>query len=216
MVVLVRLAWVAGATGVLRLLDGRRARALALPRRYAVVVGATGMRGAVSLAAALALPLGAGGGRPFPDRDLLVYLAFAVIVGTLLPQGLGLPLLLRRLGLEGDPRVEREEDEARLEVARAAGRRLEELRGESWVRDSTAERLAGAYRFRERRFGARLEDGVGDGAEERSADYQRLRRELLDAERAALVRLRDEGRIDGDVMRRVERDLDLEDNRLEP
>lgn len=215
-VVLVRLAWVAGSTVILRLLDGRRARTLALPRRYAVVVGATGMRGAVSLAAALALPLDAGGGRPFPDRDLLVFLAFAVIVGTLVPQGLGLPLLLRRLGLEGDPLVEREEDEARLEVARAAGERLEELRGESWVPDSTAERLEDAYRFRERRFGARLEDGAGDGAEERSADYQRLRRELLDAERAALARLRDDGRIDGDVMRRVERDLDLEDNRLEP
>ncbi len=214
-VVFVRVAWVAAVTTVLRLLDGRRARALALPRRYAVVVGATGMRGAVSLAAALAVPLNAGG-RPFPNRDLLVFIAFGVIVGTLVPQGLGLPLLLRRLSLEGDPMVEREEDEARLEVARAAAERLEELRGETWVRDSTAERLAAAYRFRERRFGARLEDGAGDGAEERSADYQRLRRELLGAERGALARMRDDGRIDGDVMRRVERDLDLEDNRLEP
>lgn len=215
-VVAVRVAWVSGATTLLRFGERAGWRAVALPRGYAAVIGATGMRGALSLAAALALPLRTSGGGAFPHRDLLVFLAFAVIVATLVPQGLGLALLLRRLGLEGDESVEREEDEARLEAARAALRRLDELRSEPWVRDETADRLAGIYRFREQRFRERIdEDGDGE-AEERSADFQRLRRELLDAERGTIAQLRDDGRIDGDVLGRVERDLDLEDNRLEP
>ncbi len=215
-VVVVRVLWVLGASALLRRVDRERRGTRALPRRYSLVVALTGMRGAVSLAAALSLPLTGVHGGAFPERDLLVFLAFAVIVATLVPQGLGLPLLLRRLGLEGDADVEREENEARLEVARAAGERLGELRGEPWVRDNTAERLAGVYAFRERRFAARLQEGDSDGVEERSADYQRLRRELLGAERDTLVRLRDDGHIDGDVMRRIERDIDLEDNRLDP
>lgn len=212
----VRGVWVAGSNATLRLVDRHGRGTRALPRRYAAVVAVAGMRGAVSLAAALALPLELPGGRPFPDRDLLVFLAFAVILGTLVPQGLGLPVLLRRLGLEGDEEVEREEAQARVAVARAATDRLDELRDEPWVRDETAERLEGTYRFRERRFAARLGQEETEDVEGRSADYKRLRRELLGAERETLARLRDEGEIDGDVMRRVERDLDLEDNRLEP
>lgn len=214
-VVLVRLAWVASSTALLHLVDRHGRRTRALPWRYSVVVGVAGMRGGVSLAAALALPLTVAGSRPFPARDFLVFLAFAVIVGTLVPQGLGLPVLLRRLRLGGDEEVEREEAEARVAVARAAAERLDELRDESWVRDETADRLEGTYRFRERRFAARLGEHEAEDVEARSADYQRLRRELLGAEREALARLRDEGEIDGDVMRRVEHDLDLEDNRLE-
>ena len=218
-VVVVRVAWVAGATAILRLLEQGPRRKLALPIPYAIVVAATGMRGAVSLAAALALPFEGQGGMPFPERNLLIFLAFGVIVATLVPQGLGLEPLIRRLGLEGDKTVDREEAGARLEVARAASGRLEELRGEPWVRDDTADRLADRYSFREVRFSARLEggngNGDGDGPEERSVDYQRLRRELLRAERAALARLRDDQRIDSDVLRRVERDLDLDDERLD-
>lgn len=212
----VRFAWVAGANAALRVVDRHGQGTRALPRRYAAVVAVAGMRGALSLAAALALPLELPGGRPFPQRDLLVFLAFAVILGTLVPQGLGLPVLLRRLGLEGDEEVEREEAQARVAVSRAAADRLDELRDEPWVRKETAGRLEGLYRFRERRFAARLGQEETEDVEGRSTDYKRLRRELLGAERATLARLRDEGEIDGDVMRRVERDLDLEDNRLEP
>jgi CPA1 family monovalent cation:H+ antiporter len=83
------------------------------------------------------------------------------------------------------------------------------------VREDTAERMRGAYSFRRSRFMARF-DGDDDGAiEQRSADFQRLRRELLEAERAAIVELRRDGRISDDVMRRIERDLDLEDSRLD-
>jgi len=213
-VIVVRVLWVGGATVLLRLAKRGPGGANPLPSPYAVVVAFTGMRGAVSLAAALAIPLQTQSGAPFPERDLLIFLAFAVIAATLIPQGLGLPRLLHRLGLDHDEAVEREEADARLEAARAGNRRLEELRDEPWVRQETADRLAHLYTFRENRFSARLDGHDGDGVEERSSDFQRLRRELIAAERDTLVRLRDENRIDSDVLRTVERDLDLEDNRL--
>ncbi|HZB36176.1 MAG TPA: Na+/H+ antiporter [Gaiellaceae bacterium] len=179
------------------------------------VVGWMGMRGAVSLAAALALPLQTDAGAPFPGRELIIFLAFAVILGTLVVQGLTLPAVIRRFHLEEDELEAKEDTKARIYAAEAAIQRLEELLDEDWVRPETAERLRGLYNFRRSRFQARF-DGEDDGAIERqSTDYQRLRRELLEAERAAIVALRREGRISDDVMRRVERDLDLEDSRLE-
>jgi CPA1 family monovalent cation:H+ antiporter len=179
------------------------------------VVGWTGMRGAVSLAAALALPATTDAGDPFPGRDLVIFLAFSVILATLVLQGLTLPPLIRLLGLEDDGKAEREEAKARILAAEAALARLEELVVEDWVRDDTAERMRGLYGFRRDRFVARLDDGDDGRIEERSAAYQRLRRELLEAERVAVVELRREGRIGDDVMRRVQRDLDLEDSRLD-
>jgi CPA1 family monovalent cation:H+ antiporter len=174
-----------------------------------------GMRGAVSLAAALALPLQTDAGSAFPDRELIIFLAFVVILGTLVVQGLTLPAVIRRFHLEEDRLEAKEDTKARIYAAEAALQRLEELLDEDWVRPDTAERMQGLYNFRRSRFQARF-DGEDDGSIERqSADYQRLRRELLEAERAAVVALRREGRISDDVMRRVERDLDLEDSRLE-
>jgi CPA1 family monovalent cation:H+ antiporter len=183
--------------------------------RESTVLAWSGMRGAVSLAAALALPLTTDADAAFPDRNLLVFLTFATILGTLVVQGLTLPGLLRLLGLEDDGLAEKEEAKARIHAAEAALARLDELVDEEWVRDDTAERLRGLYNFRRDRFRSRFH-ADGDGAiESRSADYQRLRRELLDAERQAVVALRRSGRIDDDVMRRVFRDLDLEDARLD-
>jgi CPA1 family monovalent cation:H+ antiporter len=179
------------------------------------VVGWMGMRGAVSLAAALALPLQTEAGAPFPGRELIIFLAFAVILGTLVIQGLTLPAVIRRFHLEEDHLEAKEDTKARIYAAEAALARLEELLDEDWVRPETAERLRGLYDFRRSRFQARVA-GDDDGAiEQQSTDYQRLRRELLEAERAAVVGLRRQGRISDDVMRRVERDLDLEDARLE-
>ena len=83
------------------------------------------------------------------------------------------------------------------------------------MRPDTAERMRGLYGFRRNRFSARLNDTDDDGIEERSVAYQQLRRELLDAERAAVVALRNQGKISDEVMQRVERDLDLEDSRLD-
>jgi monovalent cation/hydrogen antiporter len=183
--------------------------------KYPFVISWMGMRGAVSLAAALALPLETDAGAPFPGRDLIIFLAFAVILGTLVVQGLTLPKVINLLDLEEDRTEEKEDTKARIHAAEAALARLEELVEEDWVRPETAERLRGLYGFRRTRFLARF-DSEDDGEIERqSADFQRLRRELLEAERAAVVGLRRDGRISDDVMHRVERDLDLEDSRLD-
>jgi monovalent cation/hydrogen antiporter len=183
--------------------------------RGAIFISWAGMRGAVSLAAALALPLRTDAGDPFPGRDLILFLTFAVILVTLVGQGLTFPAVIRMLGIEDDARDEREDAKARIHAAEAAIARLEELLDEEWVREDTAERVRGAYTFRTNRFRARLDDGDDGSIEARSQDYQRLRRELLDAERQALVELRRTGVISNDVWLRVGRDLDLEDARLD-
>jgi CPA1 family monovalent cation:H+ antiporter len=183
--------------------------------RGATFVSWAGMRGAVSLAAALALPLSTDDGDAFPSRALVIYLTFAVILATLVGQGLSLPLVIRLLGLQDDGAAEREEAKARIHAAEAALARLEELVGQGWVREDTAERVRGGYRFRLDRFAERLEDGADGSVEERSQAFQRLRRELLAAERQAVVSLRRAGVIGDDVLARVQRDLDLEDQRLD-
>jgi CPA1 family monovalent cation:H+ antiporter len=174
-----------------------------------------GMRGGVTLAAALAIPLETDGGAAFPDRSLIVFLAFSIVLSTLVVQGLSLPAIVRLLRLERDDLDEREDAKARIHAVDAGLARLEELVEEEWVREDTAERMRGLYNFRRNRFGARLDGSDDGGIEARSQDYQRLRRELLDAERSAVVALRNEGKISEDVMQRVTRDLDLEDSRLD-
>jgi CPA1 family monovalent cation:H+ antiporter len=185
-----------------------------VPWQYPVLIGWTGMRGAVSLAAALAIPLQTDAGTAFPARELIIFLAFMVILATLVLQGLSLPLVIRALRIEDDPGEEREESKARLHAAKAALSRLDELVDEDWVRDDTAERVRGGYRFRIDRFGERLQGGDGS-IEERSQDYQRLRRQLLRAEQDAVVDLRRRGAISDEVMHRVLRDIALEDVRLD-
>lgn len=211
-VIAIRLLWVFPFTYVLRRFPGGRTP---LGWRGATAVGWGGLRGAVSLAAALAIPLSTAGGAPFPERDLIVFLVFCVILATLVGQGLSLPLLIRALRLEDDGLADREEAKARIKAAEAALRRLDELEEEDWARDDTVERMRGLYGFRRDRFRARFDDDDDGDIEERSADYQRLRRELLEAERRAVVGLRNDGYINDDVMHRVERDLDLEDSRLD-
>ena len=183
--------------------------------RAKTILAWSGMRGAVSLAAALALPLTTDAGSSFPDRNLIIFLTFSVIVATLVFEGLTLPLLIRVLNPEDDGLAEKEEAKARIHAAEAAIARLDELLDEEWVREDTAERMRGLYGFRQERFRSRFDPDGDSSADERSRDYQRLRRELLDAERQAVQELRRQGRIDDDVMRVVVRDLDLEDARLE-
>jgi monovalent cation/hydrogen antiporter len=209
-VIAVRLAWLFTVPYLVRALDRRPSQvARRVGARVRLVSGWSGMRGAVSLAAALALPPG------FPERDLIVFLTFAVIFATLVVQGLTLPALIRRLGVRGDGEDEREELRGRLEATKAALARLDELAAEDWTRDDTIERLRAAYDFRRRRLKARVGKIEDDGYEDRSLAYQRLVRELLEAQRRTIVRLRNQGTISSDVMHRIERDLDLEDSRLE-
>jgi Na+/H+ antiporter len=215
-VMAVRAGWVVLASVVPRAIGNRLRGHLRLPEwRSRVVVAWTGMRGAVTLAAALALPLKTDGGDDFPSRDLIVFLAFAVVVVTLVAEGLTLPWLIRRLGAVDDE-DDTPELEARLRIAEAAIDRIDELTGEDWVREDSAERLRGLYVHRRKRFGARLagEDNA-DAIEEQTDAYRRLRIEVLDAERETLVAMRSSGEVTEEVMRTVEHDLDLEQRRLE-
>jgi Na+/H+ antiporter len=182
---------------------------------WAALLSWSGMRGAVSLAAALAIPLETDAGAPFPDRALIIFLAFCVIVFTLVVQGLSLPFVIRLLGIEDDDLEAREEAKARLRAAEAALARLEELAGEDWTREDTIERTRGLYRFRSARFSDRLDGREESAVEDQSQQYQRLRRELLGAERDAVLELRRGGVISDDVMNRVLRDIALEDVRLD-
>ena len=215
-VVVIRIVWVFPATYVPRWLFRRiEAHDPSPPWRYPAFIAWNGMRGAVTIAAALLVPLETDAGAPLPGRDLIVFFAFAVVLATLVVQGLSLPLVIRALRLEDDGGADAEEAQARIRAAEAALDRLDELAGETWVLDDTAERLRGQYRFRIDRFSARS-DPDGDGKiEKRSLKYQRLRRELLEAERHAVVEMRNTGEISDEVMRRVERDLDLEISRLD-
>jgi CPA1 family monovalent cation:H+ antiporter len=212
-----RALWVYPAAKLPRLLVRRIRERDPMPRPAALaLIVWSGMRGAVSLAAALAVPLTIDTGEPFPGRSLILFLTFAVILGSLVVQGLTLPAVIRLLDVEDDGEDDlREEAQARIHAASAGVLRLDELIEEDWVRPDTAERIRAGYAFRRDRFSERL-DGGGDGSvEARSQDFQRLRRELLNAERAAVEQLRRSGEISDEVARRVRRDLDLEDARLE-
>jgi CPA1 family monovalent cation:H+ antiporter len=210
-VILTRLAWGHTLVWVIRALDRRPAqRERRADWRIRTLVGWAGMRGSVSLAAALALP------QSFPQRDIVLFLTFAVIFSTLVLQGLTLPALIRRLGVHDDGADEAEELLGRRAATDAALAQLGELREAEWTRDDTADRMRQQYEYRRSRLAARAgETDDGDGFEHRSRKYQKMVRSVLDAQRAELVRLRNAGTISNEVMHRLERELDLEDERLE-
>jgi CPA1 family monovalent cation:H+ antiporter len=212
-VILARIAWMFTMPYVVRALDRRPTqRERRGDWRQRMVIASSGMRGAVSLAAALALP------GNFPHRNIVLFLTFAVIFTTLVLQGLTLPALIRRLGIRDDGTDEREELLARRAATDAALATIDELADEDWTRDETAERMRALYDYRRSRLAARAgetDDADGDGYERRSRRYQKMVRRVLDAQREELVRLRDRGEISNDVMHRLERELDLEDERLE-
>jgi CPA1 family monovalent cation:H+ antiporter len=214
-IIAVRFLWVFPATYLPRLWRRVRERGPGPTWQLPFLVAWSGMRGAVSLAAALALPLTIDGGGRFPARELIIFLAYSAIFATLVVQGLTLPALIRVLGVEDDGSHEQREVKARIKAARAALARLDELSGEDWVREETAARMRALYDFRVRRFAARFDDGDDGAIEAGSQAYQRLRHEVLEAERQEIIRLRNQGRINDQIMRRIEHDLDLEDTRLE-
>jgi CPA1 family monovalent cation:H+ antiporter len=203
---------------VIRALDRRPSqRERRIGARPRIVSAWAGMRGAVSLAAALALPLETDAGVPIPERDLILFITFALILVTVVGQGLTLPYLLRALGVREDgAEEEAEEMRARYAASRAALERLDELAIEDWTLDDTIDRVRGLYEFRQRRVKVRagkIEDE--DGIQDRSLAYQRLMHELYVVQRRAIVQLRNSGEISNDVMHRIEREFDLEESRLE-
>jgi len=212
-VTLTRIAWLNTTVFVIRALDRRpQQRERRADWRVRMIVGWSGMRGSVSLAAALALD------PDFPQRDVVLLMTFSVIFTTLVVQGLTLPMLIRRLGVRSDDVEEREELLGRRAAVDAALARLGDLANEDWTRDETAERMRMIYDYRRRRLASRAgepDDGDGQDYEHRARKYQKMVRSVLDAQREELVRLRDTGAISNDVMHRLERELDLEDERLE-
>src|SRR5919206_498992 len=190
-------------------------RARRVGARWRLVMAWSGMRGAVSLAVALALPLTTHAGGGFPERDLIVFLTFAVIFFTLVVQGLSLPALIRRLGVSDGGADADEEIRARLIATKAAIEQIDALAGEEWTRDETVERMRAVYEYRKRRFAARAGKIEDDGYEDRSLAYQQMVQVVLGAQREALLRMRSEGELSNEGMNRILRELDLEESRLE-
>src|SRR4029079_4049061 len=152
-VMVARIVWVFPATYVPRWLSKKlRERDPSPPWQFPAAISWMGLRGAVSLAAALSIPSVINIVAACPARDLVISLSSSVITATLVFQGLSLPAVIRLLGLEADGLDEKEEAKARIKAPKAALARLEELTDEDWVNDDTAERIRGAYGFRMRRF----------------------------------------------------------------
>jgi monovalent cation/hydrogen antiporter len=214
-VIVVRLVWMFTVPYVVRMVDRREIqRRRRAPAGERLAVGWAGMRGSVSLAAALAIPLQTDAGAAFPDRDLIIFLAFGVLIATLIGQGLTLGPLINRLGLCEDGLEEQEERVARRRIAEAGIARIEELGEPDWVSTDSMGRARNLLDYRRRRFEA-LADGDGDSFEERADSWRRLQHELYDAQREELVGMRNRGEISDEVRRKIERDLDLEESRLE-
>ena len=208
----VRLAWVPLATVIPRLVSPSLRRRDPMPGwRPVLLVAWIGMRGIVSLAAALALPETMASGAPFPFREEIIVLTFAVILSTLVLQGLTLTPLIRALDLEQDDTLEVEETHAREEAARAALARLEQLAAAPWAPPDQVERLRARY-AQQLLHTSPLQLGDGDAAAR--AAYRRLRHETLNAERRALIALRDQGVISDEVLHRLEQALDVEAMRI--
>jgi CPA1 family monovalent cation:H+ antiporter len=214
--ILVRIAWVFPATYVPRaLIAGIRARE-AYPRpRNVFLVSWAGMRGVVSLAAALALPMATQAGSPFPERNLIIFLTFAVILATLVGQGLTLPLVIRGLRIAADGGDDHEESHARMAAADAAVRRIEALATEWPDHLELIDALRAQYDHRARDIERHHTEGPADESEREQLEHRIIRSAVIDAEREALLELRETGGIRDEIFRRVERDLDLEELRLE-
>jgi monovalent cation/hydrogen antiporter len=197
--------------------------------RQAAFLGWAGMRGGDSLVIALAVPVATAAGHPFPARELIIFVTFTVILGTLVLQGTTLAPLIRWWDLTEGGEGDTEEAHARRVVAEAGLRRLQAEATRDGVDRPTARALEAQYRRRVQRWAARDRERHGeddedhsrlagiDGsrAEQLATAYRALRTAMIQDEREALVRLRDQGVIGDHVMRRVQRDLDLETILLE-
>jgi CPA1 family monovalent cation:H+ antiporter len=183
------------------------------PARQTFIVGWTGMRGVISLAAAIALPRALADGSPFAQRPLIIFLAFSVILVTLVLQGLTLPPVIRALGLAGAAGRDPEEDAARRAILEAAIGHLET------VRKSERGDFVSVVEDVELHYQDRLATLTEVEADVHSLRYRRyidLSRELLQVERQTAIRLRNQGEINDELLRQIERELDLDEARFLP
>ncbi len=206
----IRLAWVPLGTWLPRWLSADvRRREKAPTVKGVFLVGWTSMRGIVSLASAMSLPLVLDNGQPFPYRAQIVLITMCVIVITLVAQGLTLTPMIRWLKFPGDVSERDEEVLARREAIRHALEKLDDLSDEPWARAEDITQLREEYQRQ-----ARSHVAVANGNAEHMHARRRLRAEVLRAERRSLIRLRNEGAISDDVLHHLERELDLEAMRI--
>jgi CPA1 family monovalent cation:H+ antiporter len=209
--VVARVVWVFPVTYLPRVIPAVR-RTEPYPRwQVPAVISWSGMRGVVSLAAAFAIP------ESVPGRPELLFLTFCVTVGTLLLHGLTLPWLIRRLGVQGDGESQADalaEAQAQYAAGQAAMTRLDELTENGDAEPRSVQKLKRMAEMRTNSSWERLGRDASETGEGPGATYRRLRREMLTAERDTFVQHRNEGRIDDEVLRRVLRELDLEEAML--
>ncbi len=207
--ILVRFFWVPLAALTPRCLSASlRARDPMPSWKGLFLISWTGMRGIVTLAAALALPMTIGTGAPFPFRSEIILISFTVILVTLVLQGLSLPPIIRLLHLEEKDELEGEERLAREHAATAALTRLDEVMTEDWVPMEQIERVRLRY-LRRLEHLSRTEVDEEDRPERSLETVQRLHHEVLTAERVALIELRDDGTISDEVLHQLEQELDV-------
>ena len=212
--IVVRLGWVPLAAVLPRLMSpSLRARDPMPPWSYIFLIGWTGMRGIVTLAAALAVPVMTASGAPFPFRAEIILISFTVILATLVLQGLSLTPLIRALHLEEDRGLEQEEMLARERAAAAAIGRLDKLAGEEWLMTDHADQLRVHYGRKLQRF-SHSSPVDPECSLEAGEAFRRLRHETLTAERLALIDLRNNGTISDEVLHRLEHELDVEALRI--
>jgi CPA1 family monovalent cation:H+ antiporter len=207
--IVVRMIWVPLAAWIPRLASpSLRARDPMPAWSSLFIIGWTGMRGIVSLAAALALPLTTAAGAPFPFRAEIILITFSVIFATLVLQGLSLAPLIRALNLQEDGALEREEMQAREHAATAALVRLDEVANEGWPIPEHLDQMRAHYGDRAQRY---AKDGTAPECTAEAIEiFRRLRHETLTAERLAVIGLRNNGAISDDVLHRIEHELDVE------
>jgi CPA1 family monovalent cation:H+ antiporter len=176
-------------------------------RAERVAIAWSGMRGGVSLAAALAIPV-----EGFPHRDLVIFVAYAVVVLTLVGPGLTLAPLLRALGLQESEEDRRKDAEARKRITEAALERLDALEGDA--PDHVVQRMRDRYGSRLERLEARLEGDRDEHGQTDVAHAARLLEAMIDAERDVLKKMRAERAFRPETLREIERELDLDESRL--
>jgi CPA1 family monovalent cation:H+ antiporter len=179
-----------------------------------VVISWAGLRGVVSLAVVLALPQTLPSGAPFPARAELLVVTLTVIMLTLVGQGLTLPWVIRRVHLGVDTEVRQEEAAARRRLVQAATRRIDELYPVWPTHHPLLDELRKRYRHRSEHVEGRR-DRSPEEADRDVIEHREIRRNVAEAEREALLRMRADGDIDDDVLRKLERELDLEEQRGE-
>jgi monovalent cation/hydrogen antiporter len=209
--IVVRAVWIVGIAAWQRFVSRKGP-----PLRPAeiVVLSWSGMRGVVSLAAALALPLGVSGGSPLPAREAVIVITFTVILVTLVGQGMTLLNVIRAVRLGGDGDTRGEEQQARRQLVEEALRRIDALY-EQWPgHRPLLDQLRAAYRHRAEHV-EHFDQMPGSEAEQELVEHRQIRRAVIDVQREAVQRLRDRGAIDDDVLRAIERELDLEEVRME-